>query len=217
VLVLHGRSTETLDDAEVERRLTTAERVVIDVGTGDAKWAYRQARAEPTALVIGLDPARDRMREMATRVARKPARGGVDNLLLVPAPVEQADPLLRGRADSLHVLLPWGSLLRAVVLGEPTGLAALRALAKAGASVEVVVGTDVWDDPVPLDARDLPEVTTGYGRDTLAPRYEAAGLPIDDVHQLTDEEWRALASTWARRLADNRRQPKFVRILATAR
>jgi 16S rRNA (adenine(1408)-N(1))-methyltransferase len=217
VLVLRGRDAETLDDDVVERRCATARRVVVDVGTGDAKWAYRQARADPTTLVIGLDPARDRMRDVATRSARKPAKGGVDNLLLVPTTVEQADPVLHGRADAVHVLLPWGSLLRSVVLGEAAGLGALRALAKPGAQLEVVVGTDVWDDPVPLDARDLPEVTVDHVDATLRPRYAAAGLPIDDAHQLTDDEWRAVASSWARRLADNRRQPKFVRILATAR
>jgi 16S rRNA (adenine(1408)-N(1))-methyltransferase len=217
VLVLRGREAVELGDDELAQRWAAADRVVVDVGTGDARWAYRLAKAEPRTLVIGIDPARDRMQEMATRLARKPAKGGLDNLWLVPSAIETVDQALHGRADAVHVLLPWGTLLRAVVLGTPDGLGAVRAIAKPGAPVEVVVGTDVWDDPVPVDARDLPRVTVEYARDTLAPRYNAADLPIDDVRQLTDEEWRAVPSTWARRLADNRREPKFVRILAMAR
>jgi 16S rRNA (adenine(1408)-N(1))-methyltransferase len=217
VLVLTGNETVTIEPDDFDRRGAAASRVVIDVGTGDARWAYRQAKANPSWLVIGLDPARDRMREMATRLARKPAKGGVDNLLLVPRAVEMAYPELHGRADAIHVLLPWGTLLRAVVLGEKAGLGAVRTLAKPGATVEVVVGTDVWDDPVPLEARDLPIVSVDYTEQTLAPRYDAAGLPIDSVHLLSDEEWRAIPSTWARRLADAKTEPKFIRIDATAR
>jgi 16S rRNA (adenine(1408)-N(1))-methyltransferase len=216
VLVLRGRESVTIEAEDFAQRCADATRVVIDIGTGDARWAYRQARAEPSWLVIGLDPARDRMQEVATRLARKPARGGLDNLLLVPRAVERPDPELVGSADAVHVLLPWGTLLRAVVLGEPAGLRAIRALARDGAAIEVVVGTDVWDDPVPLDARDLPTVDVAFVHDTLADRYGTAGLPIDEARMLDVDEWHAIESSWARRLADGRRQPKFIRIRATA-
>jgi 16S rRNA (adenine(1408)-N(1))-methyltransferase len=216
VLVLRGNETLTVEPDDFARRRADAARVVIDVGTGDARWAYRQARAQPSWLVIGLDPARDRMRDTATRLARKPAKGGLDNLLLVPRAVEAPYPELLACADTVHVLLPWGTLLRAVVLGEAVGLGAIRALAKDGAAVEVIVGTDVWDDPVPLDARDLPTVDLDYVQETLTGRYAAAGLPIGDARLLDAAEWQAIESSWARRLAGGRREPKFIRIRSTA-
>ncbi|MBI2704337.1 MAG: rRNA methyltransferase [Actinobacteria bacterium] len=212
--VLRGRELLTIEPDEVDSRCETAERVVTDVGTGDARWAYRLARAHPSWLVVGLDPARERLHDMARRLARKPAKGGLDNLWLVVADVERAPAELHGRAATVHVLLPWGSLLRGAVLGECKLLTAVAALAQPGGEVELVLGANICDEPVPVDVRDLPTVDLAYVNDTLTARYAAAGLRIEQATALPEDEWRALPSSWARRLAHGRREPKFVRIVA---
>lgn len=214
--VLRGSGAVTIEAGEVDRGAGKAERVVVDVGTGDARWAYRLARANPSWLVIGIDPAKDRLRDIALRTSRKPAKGGIENLWLVPTDVEHAPRELHGLADELHILLPWGTLLRGAVLGDAALLGHVRALAAAGADVDLVLGADIWDEPVPLEIRDLPTVGLDYVSSQLTPRYARAGLPIDHVELLGEGEWRALPSSWARRLAHGRHAPKFVRIIAHA-
>src|SRR4029077_6174969 len=72
------------------------------------------ARRRPDALVVGVDAGPDAMRSTAQRAARKPAKGGVPNALFVWAAVEELPAELTDVTE-VHALMPWGSLLRALV------------------------------------------------------------------------------------------------------
>ncbi|WP_217265448.1 MULTISPECIES: rRNA methyltransferase [Thermomonospora] len=189
-----------MDAGELQAMRQAAGRVLIDVGTGDARTAYRIARERPDWLVIGLDPAWRRMVPTAVRSRRKPAKGGVSNLVLVSAVIEEPPQELVGLADELLVLMPWGKLLRGVVLGEADVCGGLRAVAKAGATVDVTVGTSIWRDPVPLEIRDLPELTPEYARDVLSDRLAALGWRITAADLVSSTAMERINSSWARRL-----------------
>lgn len=212
--VARGRDLVEMDGPELERTLVSYDRLVLDVGTGDGRFAYALAKRHPDRLVIGMDPAREQMRELSSRALRKPARGGVPNVLYVVASAEAPPAELLGRADEVHVVLPWARLMVGLVLAQADVLAGLRALARPGAALELTLGADVWADPVPIEARDLPELTLDYVRETLAPAYAAAGVPIVEARMLSPEEIAAIPSSWARRLAHGRRSPRFVRLRA---
>lgn len=214
MLVVRGRELVELDRSDLERALAPYRRLVLDVGTGDGRFAYAHAKRHPDRFVIGMDPAREQMREVSSRALRKPARGGLPNVMYVLASAEMPPEELLGLADEVHVVLPWARLMVGLVLAHPDVLAGLRALAAPGAAIELTLGADVWADPVPIEARDLPELTEEYARTTLAPAYAAAGLPIVEARMLSNEEIAAIPSSWARRLAHGRRAPRFVRLRA---
>jgi 16S rRNA (adenine(1408)-N(1))-methyltransferase len=199
--ILAGKKLTDLAPAEFAGALAAADRVLVDVGTGDARTAYRQAVAHPDCLVIGVDPAWQRMAETAVRAARKPAKGGAPNLVLVNSAIETVPDPLHGVADEVTVLMPWGKLLRGVVLGEADVLSGLRAVAKAGAPLEISIGTSIWRDPVPLEIRDLPELTPEAVTSTgLADRLAALGWQVTDVRLVPHTDLDTISSSWARRL-----------------
>jgi 16S rRNA (adenine(1408)-N(1))-methyltransferase len=199
--VLAGKKLTDLDPAAWAGALASAERVLVDVGTGDARTAYRQAVAHPEWLVVGVDPAWQRMTETAVRAARKPAKGGAPNLILVGSAIETVPAALHGVADEVTVLMPWGKLLRGVVLGEEDVLSGLRAVAKPGAPLEVSIGTSIWREPVPLEIRDLPELTPATVVSTgLADRLAALGWQVADVRLVPHTDLDTISSSWARRL-----------------
>jgi 16S rRNA (adenine(1408)-N(1))-methyltransferase len=210
--LLSGGQIVSLDRPGLAALVARSRHVVVDVGTGDARFAYRLARANPEWLVIGLDPHWPAMVATAVRSKRKPARGGVGNLLLVVASIEVPPAELAGVADEVLVVMPWGKLLRGVVLGEPDVCAGLRTVARSGATVEVSVGTSIWRPPVPVEVRDLPELTVDYVQRTLAPRWARCGLQITGAGPLTDAE---AASSWARRLG-SRRSEQVMQVRARA-
>ncbi|MEZ0106279.1 16S rRNA (adenine(1408)-N(1))-methyltransferase [Catenulispora sp. EB89] len=199
--VLAGKKLTDLDPAEWAGIRAAAERVLVDVGTGDARTAYRQAIAHPEWLVVGVDPAWQRMTETAVRAARKPAKGGAPNLVLVNSAIETVPAPLHGVADKVTVLMPWGKLLRGVVLGEDDVLSGLRSVAKAGAPLEISIGTSIWRDPIPLEIRDLPELTPETVDSTgLADRLAGSGWKVADVRLVPHTDLDTISSSWARRL-----------------
>jgi 16S rRNA (adenine(1408)-N(1))-methyltransferase len=151
------------------------------------------------------------MTETATRSARRPAKGGAENLLLVCASIESTPAELHGIADEVHASLPWGRLLRGIVLGEPDVCGGLRAIARPGAVLDVTVGTSIWRDPVPLEVRDLPELTEAYARDVLADRLAACGWRLTEVGTRSGD----MSSSWGRRLGSSAAE-SFVYLRAEA-
>ena len=77
---------------------------------------------------MGVDAAAEALREPSRRALPKPARGGMANVRFGVLALERAPGELAGLADTLTVLLPWGSLLAAVAGGDAIRLAGLAGL-----------------------------------------------------------------------------------------
>jgi 16S rRNA (adenine(1408)-N(1))-methyltransferase len=205
VIVVQGKRTTERHD------LPAAQRVVVDVGTGDGRFAYSNAGEHPDALVIGIDAISERLAELSAKAARKPAKGGRPNALFVRASAESPPAELRGRADEVHVVLPWGALLAGTLLARPDVMHGLVALARPGATITVVFNAEPWEESTPKDLTDLPAVTVDYVEHTLRAAYRAFGIELDEARSLDEDEVRALPTTWARRLAASHGgRPRFV-------
>jgi 16S rRNA (adenine(1408)-N(1))-methyltransferase len=183
-------------------------RVVVDVGAGDGRWVYENARRDPDTLFIGLDPDAAALKEYAFKAGRKPSRGGVPNAVYIVGSVESPPPQLIAVADELMVLFPWAALLRGLLLAEEATLRGIVAIAKPGASFELVLtyeashdrGAGLESDMPSLDAARLEALAAAYGR---------AGLEVGAYRRLTTEEALDIPSTWGHRLLHGRRREVF--------
>lgn len=206
VQLVEGKKLITVGPEGIADRLRDARKVIVDVGTGDARGAYRIARAEPDSLVVGIDPAWQRMSATSVSSSRKPERGGAGNLVLVNASIESVPLELHGIADEVLVLMPWGKLLRGIVLGEPDVCTGLRSVAKPGAHLHVTVGTSIWRDPVPREIQGLPELTPAYANDRLTGVLREAGWDRLTVSLVPPADVTTARSSWGRRLGSSRSQ-----------
>ncbi|HYM15113.1 MAG TPA: class I SAM-dependent methyltransferase [Dehalococcoidia bacterium] len=209
MIVVRGKRSEAMDAAALAGLRAPYTAVTIDVGAGDGRFAYRYARSHPERFVIGMDPVAENMAELSGRAARKPGRGGAANVLYAVASIERVPDELRGIADEVFVTLPWGSLMRGLILGDDVVLAGLASLARDGAALRIVLNTRIFDDPVPAEARDLPELTPEYATATLTAPYARHGIRITEARFLGAEEVAALPTTWAKRLS-HRAPPRTV-------
>lgn len=214
--VVQGRTTVELGKDETAALLDGYDRVIVDVGAGDGRFAYAYARDHADAFVIGLDIARENLREAARRAGRKPARGGLPNVAYVWAAAEDPPGELRGVADEVHVILPWGRLLDGLALGERDVLDGLATLAAPEARVKITLNCEVWGANVPVKVRHLPELTPEYARETLAEPYARSGLFLAEARMLSRDEARGVDSPWAKRLRSSRDWPRFLYLEAVA-
>ena len=176
---------------------------MIDIGTGDGLFVYQCARNNPQKFYIGVDANTRPLEKVSEKIHRKPAKGGLNNVLFVQASVEDLPAELGGIADELHVHFPWGSLLRAMVLGECSVLGNLRRVCAPRALLELVIGFAPQRDRAEWERLGLPPLTTLYIDSILVPQYERLGFKIRERGVLGTVEWARLQTSWAKRLSGN--------------
>jgi 16S rRNA (adenine(1408)-N(1))-methyltransferase len=204
--------TEAMDPAELVALRNAFAKRAVDVGTGDARFAYHLASERPDWLVIGLDALDAPMGEVAYRASRKPARGGRENLLLLRAAIEALPSELAQIADEVDVLLPWGALLEGIVRARPEIVRGIATLAREGAVVNVTLNGEIWLDSTPARYEDLPLPTPGYIATSIEPEFRRAGIELGAARYLTAAEAKRLPTSWARRLGHGRSHPQFVQM-----
>jgi 16S rRNA (adenine(1408)-N(1))-methyltransferase len=198
-----GKSTLELDGPAFEAlRASFPDGLVLDIGTGDGKHVLSVARRRPRTLVVGLDAGPAAMRPASSRAARKPARGGVPNALFVWAAVEDLPTELHDVTE-VHCLMPWGSLLRALIAPEPSVLGSIATSCAAGASFLVTLNLHAWRPPVP-EVGDTAEPAPDSVAERLVPAYEAAGWRLDGAEYLDAHRIAELGTSWTKRLGSSR-------------
>lgn len=178
----------------------TGEGVVIDIGTGDGRFVAALARANPNKFYIGIDANAAPLEKISMKATRKPAKGGLPNALFVQAAIENLPEELNESADEIHIHFPWGSLLRAVVLGDESVLDSLRRISAPECLLEIIIGIDEERDKSEIERLELPQISSEYLENTLIPKYKAAGFDILEKGILDFAAWSKLETSWARKL-----------------
>jgi 16S rRNA (adenine(1408)-N(1))-methyltransferase len=181
----------------------TAGGVVVDIGTGDGRFVYQSARLNPSKFYIGIDANPKALEKISEKIYRKPAKGGLPNVLFLQAAVENLPAELDGVANELHIHFPWGSLLRAVATAEPEVLGYLRRICAPDCLLEIVIGLDPLRDRTEIERLGLPALSNEYLETVLIDRYRAAGFDVLEKGALSQADWSHLETSWARKLSGN--------------
>jgi 16S rRNA (adenine(1408)-N(1))-methyltransferase len=153
-----------------------------------------RARAEPNALVIGIDATAAAMAEASRRAARPAGHGRLPNALFVVAAAERAPTELLGSADELTITFPWGSLLRGALALDESAALGIASLLKPGAGLTIVLSM-IARDGLALASLDEPAEA-----EDLARRWACHGLRLETLSPATADQLLATGSSWARRL-----------------
>ena len=166
----------------------------MELGSGDGAGVLAAARKAPKTLCVGIDTDAAAPREASARAARAALKGGTPNAIFLVADARALPAPFLGVIDELRIILPWGSLLRAVLSADQQIVTLIADGLRPGGSASIVVSV------LPTDERAIGAKTSHGGLTTLAASLERTGLQIRTPRAVEPEDLHELRSSWARRL-----------------
>lgn len=184
---IRGRRSLVLDLNGLKDRLANHNRVILDLGTGDGRYARTLAQEHPDWFVIGLDACRENLREHSQAKRQ--------NLLFVIASAQELPKELNGLASHISINFPWGSLLESLLAGDALLLRGLERVSCSSASLDVRLnGGALAEAGTTLEA----------GAHTIHRHLLQAGWQVRTPALMDGMSLRKFPSTWAKRLAFGR-------------
>lgn len=182
-----GKQRWEIDAAILAARIVGYRDILIDIGTGDGRYVRTIARECPSWFAIGIDADREHLRDASRNAPR--------NALFITANALTLPRELHGLATRITINFPWGSLLAALLDGDPALLNGLIALAQPGATLEIRLNRGAL-------------VEAGYTREAGMVQIERMlrewGFHNRRSVMLDAGALRRYPTTWARRLAYGR-------------
>lgn len=197
-------------DAEwLQSQLSPYFKTVIDVGTGDGKFAYEMAKRFAENFYIGTDADKQQLEDLSHKSQRKPEKGGLPNVIFIWAPVEEMPSELDYVADEVYVNFPWGSLLGGVINTDENVMGNITRLAKPNASLEITTTYDTKFEPQKIESLELPELTLDYLDGPWRTQVQKFGWDLKLISQLTSEEKKHLIPSWPKKILSQRDREVF--------
>ncbi len=174
-----GKKIEPLEDNWFDQYKDTAEKLLIDIGTGDGRFILDAAREHPEWLCIGIDAAAENMQKNAGKASAKPKKGGLPNVLFLRGAAENLPGPFAGKADMVTVNYPWGSLMRIVSEPDLDNMKKIRDLCKPGAELTVFLNYYVFEDREYMERLGFSDIAKPAENEDLPEIYKQAGFQIN--------------------------------------
>ena len=184
---IRGKKSLDVEFNKWSDQLANYKQIVLDLGTGDGRYARTLAQAHPRWFIIGLDACRENLREHS--------QAKLPNLLFVIARAQEMPQELDGLVSQVTINFPWGSLLESLLANDSRLINGLKSISRPGASLELR-----------LNGGALAEAgkTLEAGTDKIYFHLLQAGWQIDHPVVMDSGSLKKFPSTWARRLAFGR-------------
>ena len=184
---IRGRKSLELSTNGWKDQLADYNRIILDLGTGDGRYARALAEKHPDWFVIGVDSCRENLHEHSQTKLK--------NLLFVIASAQNLPPELEGLVSHITVNFPWGSLLGSLLAGDSKLMCGLKLISRQRASLELR-----------LNGGALAEAgkTLEAGTDKIHYNLLQAGWQIERPVLMDAGALKTFPSTWAKRLAFGR-------------
>jgi 16S rRNA (adenine(1408)-N(1))-methyltransferase len=169
--------------------------VVVDLGTGDGRFVYKNALSDPKTFYIGVDPSEKQLKIYARDAQRKKLK----NILFVVGSVEYLPEELNYIANEIDVNYPWGSLLETFVKPLEINLYGLSKILKGDGIIKIIFGYDELFDPSETKRMALPSIDLDYIKAVLVPEYTRLGFKTIEYGKF-DRKSQKVETTWYKRL-----------------
>lgn len=193
---IQGKKSLDIDFNEFTLRHKNYNRLILDLGTGDGKFAFHLAYNFSNHFVIGLDSCRENLVEYS--------RANLPNLLYVIANAQNLPCELHGLISHIHINFPWGSLLQSLLSRDSKLMCGLSSVAQPNATIDIR-----------LNGGGMTEfgVNLLCGVNQIQENLLDTGWRIKKQTCISIYELQKFPSTWAKRLAHGR-DPRAIQLSA---
>jgi 16S rRNA (adenine(1408)-N(1))-methyltransferase len=208
---LINNKIKELSANDLQALIAVFKKVHIDIGTGDGRFVYKSAKSNPENFYIGVDPSQKQLEVNLRKIHREKLK----NCLFVVGSIEVFPAELFGLANSVSVLFPWGSLLRAVVDANEDFLHKIKNLFSfsdnvgAEGKLDIIFGYSQESEPSEVARLGLDKLNTNYIYTNLLPVFMKHGFKTECVRELKKEDLKNLETTWSKRLVFGQDRPVF--------
>lgn len=185
------------------------DKIVVDLGTGDGRFVYENAKKLPQFYYIGVDTLAKSMEEFSG----KSARDGLKNAVFIVGNAEGFLPGINYVVDDVFINFPWGSLLALCVNPSEAFLQELKRVLKVSGKVIMVFGYSEEFEQKQVERLELPSITLESLQSKIAGNYIGNGFRLCEVEELTKTEVYEIGSTWGKKLKFGRDRPVFKMVL----
>lgn len=191
-----GNKQKELNTKDFIDLTTKFSSVVLDLGTGDGRFVYKNAVSNPNTLYIGIDPSEKQLHIYS----RKAVRSKLNNALFVVGSIENLPIDTESRIDKINVNLPWGTLLENVVKPTKGTISKLSRLLKKGGEIDIIFGYTPEFEPSETKRLNLPVIGNELIEGTITPLFESSNLVLKNYRELNKQELKDIETTWAKKL-----------------
>jgi 16S rRNA (adenine(1408)-N(1))-methyltransferase len=204
VKLVKGRKTFELNSEDLKNVCKNFSKVVVDLGTGDGRFIYDNAVKNVSTLYVGIDPSQKQLEVYS----KKSQKRKLNNTLFVLGSVEYLPCELTGIADEIYILLPWGTLLKAIVEQSDWAVSGINALFKPKGKLEIILGYSLENEPTETQRLNIPDLNEEVIHNIISKYvlygYKLLGFSVIDKYNL-----RKLKTTWGNKLAFGTNRPVF--------
>ena len=181
VLVIENGISESFNSQKFLDSAKPYSKIHLDLGTGDAKFVYHQAKANPNTFFVGVDTNPCGMRSISMKVRKKPSRGGgISNVAFIHAHAEDLPSELNDFADSISINFPWAGLLQTVILPDSVKLRKISDLGKNNSSLKILLNNDVFQNKDLCKKENLPVVNQDYINNIIKSKYKDSCINLNN-------------------------------------
>ncbi len=204
--IVKGNKTLKITTNELNNLINKYNKVVLDMGTGDGRFIYKQALNTPTTFFMGIDPSEKQLKVYSKEANKKK----LENVLFVVGSIENLpEELNTVKFDELYINLPWGTLLENIVKPTEITLNKLFNLSKVSGKIYITFGYTPETEPSEVSRLKLPEIDENYLKNIVIKKFEEY-FKLEKFEIIQKEQLKNLNTTWGNKLAFGSDRPIFM-------
>ncbi len=200
-----GKKTHKIHVSELAKLADNLDSTIIDLGTGDGRFIYENAKTKHSMLFIGVDLLAESMREYSAKCEKQK----ITNAVYLIGSSDSFLPEAKELANTIYINLPWGSLLADCIKPSPEFIHSLGRVLKQQGTVVITLGYSEEFEQKEITRLNLPAINLETIKLSMVPMFTQNGFELNKITELSKEEIANIGSTWAKKLKFGNNRPVF--------